>query len=208
MKQITRYLVFVLLPFIVSGGFWFFVGAMNQHPLNLPTDWSLGDTINLVVGGAGAAILGAIIERTTRKKTKVTSSGNSAAMKIEHLSLFLLIMLTFLSPLSHAQSLKGMAPSSPDNIGGREPHLDLIPGKDDNHRWLLVTNHASHLVGMSKTEVRKLFGPGVSVHSDELGYQITKGRSRKSGRLACVELRITFVNDKVDRFTICSVHWL
>jgi hypothetical protein len=101
-----------------------------------------------------------------------------------------------------------MAPSSPDNIGGREPNLDLIAGKDDSARWLLVTKHASNLVGMSKAEVRKIFGSGVSRRADELCYQITKGNPRRTSKIAWVELSITFVNNKVEQYTISAVHSL
>jgi hypothetical protein len=70
MKQTTRYLLFIGLPFFLAGAIFVLIGVMRHHPLNEPVGWSFGDTINLVLGGAIPAIVGAVAERATRKSGK------------------------------------------------------------------------------------------------------------------------------------------
>jgi hypothetical protein len=71
MKQMIRYLLFVGLPFLTLGGFVFMVGIMHgQETFQLRT-FDFGDTINLLVGGTPAALIGAFIERITRKEKEL-----------------------------------------------------------------------------------------------------------------------------------------
>jgi len=67
MNQTVRYLLLVLLPFLIFGGFWFMVGVMHGQQNFALREWDLGDTVNLLVGGLPAALIGAVIERLTRK---------------------------------------------------------------------------------------------------------------------------------------------
>ena len=66
----TRYLFFVLLPYLVVGVFLFIVGVMHGQSNFAPRDFDLGDAFNLFAGGIPAACIGGVIEWLTRKKDK------------------------------------------------------------------------------------------------------------------------------------------
>ena len=70
MKQMTRYLIFVLLPFVLAAAFYFLAGAMHGQGFAQANSWTSADT-NLLVGGSIAAVIGALLERITRKKDRV-----------------------------------------------------------------------------------------------------------------------------------------
>ncbi len=70
MNQIARYVFFVLVPYVLCGGFWVMVGSMHGQGCFERNGWDFGDTINLVVGGLPGACIGAVIERLARKKDK------------------------------------------------------------------------------------------------------------------------------------------
>lgn len=68
MNQTLRYVVFVLVPFAVCGGVMFLVGISHGQPNLSPREVDLGDGLNVLLGGAPAAIIGAFAEYFTRKK--------------------------------------------------------------------------------------------------------------------------------------------
>lgn len=72
MKQKIRYLLFIGLPFLITGGFWFMIGVMNQKAFEI-SGWSFRDTFNLIAGGLPAAVAGAFLERVTRKRKESKS---------------------------------------------------------------------------------------------------------------------------------------
>ncbi len=106
-----------------------------------------------------------------------------------------------------AQGLKG-TDLDLGEIQGRSPIPDLIPGKDDDARWRLVSSCVSRLIGMSKKQVIAAFGKGAERKIDELTYKITKGSAKKSGQIACIELRVKFRNGIVEEYSIASLRWL
>jgi hypothetical protein len=68
MKQKIRYILFVGVPFLVCGGFWFVAGAMHGQGSSELTNWEFRDTFNFLAGGLPAALIGWFIEYLTRKK--------------------------------------------------------------------------------------------------------------------------------------------
>ncbi len=106
-----------------------------------------------------------------------------------------------------AQGLKG-TDLDLGEIQGRAPMPDLIPGKDDQARWWLVSSNVSRLIGMSRKQVSAAFGKGAERKLDELTYKITNGKAKKSGQISCIELRIKFKNGIVEEYSIASLRWL
>lgn len=66
----TRYLTFVILPYVCVGIFWFLVGIMHGQQNFESRSFDLGDALNLFGGGVPAACIGAVIERLTRRKNE------------------------------------------------------------------------------------------------------------------------------------------
>lgn len=66
MTQKLRYLLFIGLPFLIAGAFCFMIGVMRLKVSELG-GWDFRDTFNFVVGGLMAALVGAFVERVTRK---------------------------------------------------------------------------------------------------------------------------------------------
>ncbi len=67
MNMKLRYLLFVGLPFLVFGIFWFTAGLMHGQSNAEPRAMDFGDVVNFLIGGGSAAIIGAVVERFTRK---------------------------------------------------------------------------------------------------------------------------------------------
>lgn len=120
--------------------------------------------------------------------------------------LLILIIAIFQLPLNAtAQGLIGPK----ETKGGTTAGGTLIPGKSDKERWKLFQSVEKTLLGKSEKDVVKLFGKGGSgFRTDQRLYLITDYK-RKKGRPSgtATELEITYVNDKVERYSLAFSHW-
>jgi len=67
MNRKLRYLIFVGLPFLVFGMFWFTAGLMHGQPNAEPRTMDFGDFLNFLIGGGPAALVGLLIEKFSRR---------------------------------------------------------------------------------------------------------------------------------------------
>ncbi len=112
-------------------------------------------------------------------------------------------------PCALAQGLAGAG--LPNPRGGTSAGGPLIPGKNDEERWKFLQSNMRQLIGKTKPQIVKLFGKegGPGLEKRMLVYQITQGRPRKPGGLACIDLSIKFdEHGKVHYFAIVEVKWL
>lgn len=125
--------------------------------------------------------------------------------------LALLLCLITVCPLVQAQGLPGTSSLNRSPRGGTSAGGPLLPGKTDAERWSFLQAHERSFLGKSKHEIVTIIGKqgGPGLERNQLVYQLTEGKPRRAGKVAHVELAITFDdNQKCCKYAIVAVNWL
>lgn len=92
--------------------------------------------------------------------------------------------------------------------GLAQPPAAMV-GKSDEERWQLFLRTQRRLLGMSRAEVVKLYGPGSAyLKRAELCFKLTEeARTSKKGDVAYLELTLKFRDNKVCSYCVEAVYW-
>jgi hypothetical protein len=104
-----------------------------------------------------------------------------------------------------AQGLVG-APTGMRALSKTPP---LLPGATDDARWQIFLKAQPTLIGMTRTQVIKLFGPGAAyLRKNELSFSLTEEKTpSQKGKVAYLELTLKFSGERLCRYTVEAVIW-
>lgn len=67
-KEWLRSALFIGIPYLFCGVYFVLAGVTHGQSNVEPRTWDFGDSANLLIGGLPGGIIGAVIERLSRKK--------------------------------------------------------------------------------------------------------------------------------------------
>lgn len=121
----------------------------------------------------------------------------------------LLILLIAFVQLQISVAAQGLVGPVEKYRGGTTAGGVLIPGKTDQERWKLLQANQRALLGKTEKQVIAIFGKGGNGFKLNQKLYLITDYKRKNGKPfgSATELEITYLEGKVESYTVCLSHW-